>query len=52
MKNTDEEKELKRKRQVRRQVDLEIGYEPYKTKVHKNKKNYTRKTKHKNKKDY
>lgn len=41
-------KEIKRKRQIKRKVDLELGLEPYKNKVHKNKKKYSRKTKYKN----
>jgi hypothetical protein len=32
---------------VNRLIDLEDGIEPYKTKVHKNKKKYNRQTKHK-----
>lgn len=35
---------------VSRQVALELGLEPYKTKIHKNKKKYNRHEKHKNNK--
>lgn len=38
----------KHKRDIRRQVDLELGIIVPKTKVYKNKKKYTRKIKHKN----
>lgn len=38
---------LKRDSKIRRQVDLELGIEPYKTKVHRNKTKYKRKNKHK-----
>ncbi len=34
-------------RAIRRKVDLELGIEPYKTKIHKNKNKYKRKNKHK-----
>lgn len=42
--------QVKRKieRNARREADIEFGITPYKTKVHKNKKAYSRKTKHKN----
>jgi hypothetical protein len=41
--------ETKRKidRKARREADIEFGITPYKTKVHKNKKAYSRKPKHK-----
>ena len=41
--------EVKRKidRQARRQDDIDCGVNPYKSKVHKNKKAYSRKPKHK-----
>ena len=38
----------KQKRAVRRKVDLELGVTPPKTMIHKNKKKYSRKEKHKN----
>ena len=34
---------------IKRKIDLEEGLEPYKAKIHKNKKKYARKKKHKNK---
>ena len=37
---------IKRDRKIRRQVDLDLGITPPKTKIHKNKKKYTRKSKH------
>jgi len=37
----------KQKSSVRRKVDIELGITPPKSSVHKNKKKYTRKTKHK-----
>ena len=42
--------EVKRKieRNARRKADIDCGVTPYKTKVHKNKKAYSRKLKHKN----
>jgi len=39
----------KQKRGVRRQVDIDLGVEPPSTNIHKNKKKYNRKKKHKNK---
>jgi hypothetical protein len=47
-----EEDNNKMKRKVRRQVDIELGHEPYKSKIHKNKKAYSRKVKHRSKIDY
>ena len=41
---------IKIDRGIRRQVDIDLGITPPKTKVHKNKKKYSRKDKHKNKK--
>ena len=41
---------IKIDRGIRRQVDIDLGITPPKTKVHKNKKKYNRKDKHKNKK--
>ena len=41
---------IKIDRGIRRQVDLDLGVTPPKTKIHKNKKKYSRKDKHKNKK--
>ena len=41
------EKQNKIDRGVRRQVDLDLGVQPPKTKIHKNKKKYNRKFKHK-----
>ena len=38
-----EEQKLKIERQARRRADLECGIKPYATKVHKNKKAYSRK---------
>jgi len=38
----------KHKRKIKRQLDLELGVKPYKSKIHKNKKKYNRKSKHKN----
>jgi hypothetical protein len=38
-----EEQKLKVERQARRRADLECGIKPYATKVHKNKKVYSRK---------
>ncbi len=42
--------QVKRKieRNARREADIAFGITPYKTKVHKNKKAYSRKLKHKN----
>ena len=37
----------KNNRAIRRQVDLDLGVEPYKSKIHKNKKKYNRKNKYK-----
>ena len=37
----------KQKSKIRRDVDLELGIQPPKSKVHKNKKKYNRKLKHK-----
>ena len=41
------EKQNKIVRGIRRQVDLDLGVQPPKTKIHKNKKKYNRKFKHK-----
>ena len=41
------EDKIKIDRGIRRQVDLDLGVQPPKTKIHKNKKNYNRKFKHK-----
>ena len=41
------EKQNKIDRGIRRQVDLDLGVQPPKTKIHKNKKKYNRKFKHK-----
>ena len=41
------EEKIKIDRGVRRQVDLDLGVIPPKTKIHKNKKKYDRKFKHK-----
>ena len=41
------EKQNKIDRGIRRQVDLDLGVKPPKTKIHKNKKKYNRKFKHK-----
>lgn len=43
-------KEVKQKieRKARREAALDLGIGPYKTKVHKNKKKYQRKPKHRN----
>jgi|TARA_R100001530_G_C4309325_1_gene152588 hypothetical protein len=38
----------KQKRSIRREIDIELGINPEKTKVHRNKKKYTRKSKHSN----
>ena len=38
----------KHKRKIKRNVDLELGVHPPKSKIHKNKKKYNRKLKHKN----
>ncbi len=38
----------KQKRSIRRKIDIELGINPEKTKVHRNKKKYTRKSKHSN----
>ena len=38
---------IKHKRDIKRRVELELGFTPPKTKVFKNKKKYTRKKKHK-----
>ena len=37
----------KQKSSVKRKVDLDLGIKPPKSKIHKNKKKYNRKTKHK-----
>ena len=37
----------KQKSKIRREVDQELGHLPYKSNIHKNKKKYTRKAKHK-----
>jgi hypothetical protein len=42
-----EQEKVKMERKARRQADIEFGVTPYKTKVHKNKKAYSRKAKHK-----
>lgn len=42
-----EQEKMKMERKTRRQADIEFGITPYKTKVHKNKKAYSRKAKHK-----
>ena len=47
----DGELNKKQKRSVRRQVDIDLGVTPPKGGIHKDKKKYTRKSKHKNKKD-
>lgn len=44
---SSEQKE-KMERRARRESDLEFGVKPYATKVHKNKKAYSRKVKHRN----
>ena len=36
----------KQKRSIRRETDIELGINPEKTKIHRNKKKYTRKSKH------
>ena len=41
------EEKVKIDRGIRRQVDLDLGVIPPKTKIHKNKKKYNRKFKHK-----
>jgi hypothetical protein len=41
----------KQKRGIRRQVDLDLGITPPKNSIHKNKKKYNRKVKHKKKED-
>ena len=41
------EKKIKIDRGIRRQVDLDLGVQPPKTKIHTNKKKYNRKFKHK-----
>ena len=41
---------IKIDRGIRRQVDIDLGITPPKTKIHTNKKKYNRKHKHKNKK--
>jgi hypothetical protein len=41
------EQKQKIERRARREVDIELGIEPYGTKVHKNKKAYSRKLKYK-----
>ena len=38
----------KQKRKIRRQIDLELGIQPPKSKIHKNRKKYNRTKKHKN----
>jgi hypothetical protein len=42
-----EEQKQKIERKARRDADIELGVEPYETKVHKNKKVYSRKLKYK-----
>ena len=37
----------KQKRKIKRELDLELGVQPPKSKIHRNKKLYNRKTKHK-----
>ncbi len=41
----------KQKSKIRREVDIELGNLPFKQKIHKNKKKYNRKNKHKDKWD-
>ena len=41
----------KQKRSIRRQVDIDLGVDAPSTSIHKNKKKYSRKLKHKGKKD-
>ena len=48
--NVKKKDKIKIDRGIRRQVDIDLGITPPKTKVHKNKKKYSRKDKHKNKK--
>ncbi len=48
--NVKKKDKIKIDRAIRRQVDIDLGITPPKTKVHKNKKKYNRKDKHKNKK--
>jgi hypothetical protein len=43
-----EEQKQKIERRARREADIEMGIKPYGTKVHKNKKAYSRKVKYKN----
>lgn len=43
------ENNIKYRKGIARQVDNELNIEPYKEKVHKNKKKYNRKKKHNNK---
>jgi hypothetical protein len=43
-----EEVKRKMERNARRKADIDCGVTPYKLKVHKNKKAYSRKSKHKN----
>ena len=40
------EEKIKHNRAVKRQVDLELGINPPKHKIYRNKKKYTRKSKH------
>lgn len=42
-----EEQKQKIERKARREADIELGIKPYETKVHKNKKAYSRKVKYK-----
>lgn len=46
------EEQLNMERHVRRQIDIENGSLHFKGGVHKSKKQYTRKPKHKNKENY
>lgn len=43
-----EEQKQKIERKARRDAEIEMGVKPYSTKVHKNKKAYSRKVKYKN----
>ena len=48
MKKNGKKLSKQQKRSIKRKVDLELGYEPYKTKAHKSNKDYRRKPKHGN----
>jgi hypothetical protein len=47
MKRLSKKQKIKIDRGIRRQVDLDLGFEPPKSKIHKNKTKYNRKNKYK-----